>query len=71
MVDNDGRSAAALQADTALAAKVVAAIPELEEHYRLAEGHLSQRLMAEIKASMRKQVTQLFSPTFQKLWPYF
>ena len=63
MVDHDGRSVAALQADTALAAKVVAAIPELEEHYRLAEGHLSQRLMAEIKASMRKAAPEPWEVT--------
>ena len=62
-MDHDGRNAAALHADTALAAKVVAAIPELEEHYRLAEGHLSQRLMAEIKASMRKAAPEPWEVT--------
>lgn len=52
-MDHDGRNAAALQADTVLAAKVVAAIPELERDYRLAHGPLSDRFMAEVQSSMR------------------
>lgn len=53
-MDHDQRTTAALQADTALAATIVKAIPELERDYRLAEGALSERFMLEVKASMRK-----------------
>ena len=53
-MDHDQRMTAALQADTALAATIVKAIPELERDYRLAEGALSERFMLEVKTSMRK-----------------
>ena len=53
-MDHDQRMTAALQADTALAASIVKAIPELERDYRLAEGALSERFMSDLKASMRK-----------------
>ena len=53
-MDHDQRMTAALQADTALAATIVKAIPELERDFRLAEGALSERFMLEVKASMRK-----------------
>lgn len=53
-MDHDQRMAAAQQQDTALAATIVKAIPELERDYRLAQGALSERLMLEIKTSMRK-----------------
>jgi hypothetical protein len=53
-MDHDQRMTAAQQQDTALAATIVKAIPELERDYRLAQGALSERLMLEIKTSMRK-----------------
>ena len=53
MSDHDGRNAAVLQADTELAAKIVAGIAELEQNYRLAQGPLSDRFMMEVQSSMR------------------
>lgn len=53
MTDHDGRRAAAEQADTELAAKIVAEIVELERNYRLAQGPLSDRFMAEVRNSIR------------------
>ena len=52
-MDHDGRNAAALQADTALAATIVKSIDELERNHRLAEGPLSEKLMRGIEATMR------------------
>ena len=48
------RHTAAEQQDTALAATIVMAIPELERDYRLAEGALSERLIRDVKAAMQK-----------------
>lgn len=53
-MDHDGTNLAALQADPALAAKVVAGITELERDYRLAHGPLSDRFMADVQTSMRE-----------------
>jgi hypothetical protein len=53
-MDHDQRTMQAEQQDTTLAATIVKAIPELERDYRLAEGPLSERLMREVQASMRK-----------------
>ena len=52
-MDHEQRNAAALKADTALAANIIKAIPELERDYRLAEGPLGERLMMEIKSTMK------------------
>ena len=52
-MDHDGRNAAALQADTVLAATIVKSIDEVERNHRLAEGPLSDRLMQGIEATMR------------------
>ena len=52
-MDHDQRIMAVQQQDTELAAKVVADIVELEQNYRLAQGPLSDRFMAEVQASMR------------------
>jgi hypothetical protein len=62
-MDHDQRTMQAEQQDTALAATIVKAIPELERDYRLAEGPLSERLMREVQASMRKAAPEPWEVT--------